>query len=343
MEYRDYYKILGVEKTASEKDIKKAYRRLARQYHPDVNPGDKKAEAKFKEINEAYEVLGDAEKRKQYDELGAYVNSSGGFNEDFLRQHGYGNQFNGGNIQFDFSGQGGNLGGFSDFFSMFFGGGRKSSSKSSGFESIFNTSQTSSRNFQTSQEISLELELEEAVKGTVRNLKIPTAVRCPGCNGAGTIRGQFICSQCGGNGVSEKYSVVEVKIPAGVRDGSKIRVQNHILKIKILPHKFYTVKGADLYCDIPVTPFEAALGAEIEVPTIKGTISVTLAPNSGRGQRLRIQGYGLPAQKGVAGDLYIKPVVMLPEKISSKEHKLYEELKKVSDGDLRKGLYTFPK
>ncbi len=352
MKYTDYYKTLGIDKKADEKDIKKAYRKLARQYHPDVNPGDKKAEEKFKEINEAYEVLGDKDKRKQYDELGSYVNSSGSFNDDFLKNYRGQNPYGGRNssFSFDIGGEGG-IKDFSDFFSTFFGGGANNSRSSKYGKSSININDLFSQGYGNAynppaakdQEVSLELTLEEAVKGSLRSLKLQEPQACSGCGGTGIIKNQYQCPQCQGSGRMLKNKDLEVKIPAGVRDGSKIRVGNYILVTKIVPHSFYTIKGGDLYCDIPILFTEAALGGEIDIPTIQGTLAVKVAPGTQTGKKLRLAGYGLPAIKGKAGDLYIKLVVVMPQQLSEKDKAALSELARNIQEDPRKGLYKFVK
>ena len=351
MDYKDYYKILGVDKTAAEKDIKQAYRKLARQYHPDVNPGDKKAEAKFKEINEAYEVLGDKDKRNQYDQLGTYVNSSGSIPEDFLRQFGKGqNPFGDTGFSFDFnssSGKGG-FGGFSDFFSTFFGGmgnqGRANRS-SVNLNDLFggqNYGYSSRPQAKPQQiEVQLEVTLEEAFSGTSRSIRMPSRQTCQTCMGTGAVQGRYRCNTCNGMGYINHTSTVDVKIPAGVKDGSKIRVENNILIIKILKHSFYEIKDSDLHCEIPISITEAVLGAEIDVPTLKGTLSAKISPMTQTGKKLRFTGYGLPALKGSAGDLYAKLVVVIPEKINTKEKQIFEELQKSLKDEPRKNIYKY--
>lgn len=356
MDYKDYYKILNVDKKAEEKEIKKAYRKLARQYHPDVNPGDKQAEEKFKEINEAYEVLSDKEKREQYDQLGPYF-KNGRFNQDFYsQQQARGeNPFPGG-FNFNFDGadfSGGQSGsGFSDFFSAFFGGGGRGSgagkSGRSGFQSNFNIEDLLGRNFGMPQsqpapqtkEAVLEITLEEAFSGGTRNIQLNTTQACPTCGGTG-MTGRTICGTCQGTGTVIRPKALEVKIPAGVKSGSKIRVEDYILIIRILPHKFFELKDRDLYCEIPITVTEAVLGAEIDIPTMKGTLSAKIPPETQTGKRLRFTGFGLPAlKKGEeAGNLYARLKVVIPEKINAKEKKLFEELKKLLKDNPRSNLY----
>ena len=342
MTNKDYYKILGVDKTASDKEIKQAYRKLARQYHPDVNPDDKSAEEKFKEINEAYEVLGDPEKRKKYDEFG---NLFGGANPSGFDFSGRGNPFsNMGNGGFSYTFNGGQGADFSDIFSSFFGNAQRGRGQRSGkmnFGNIGDLFGAGMRNAQqetSQQEYTLEMTLEEAVSGTQRTLQIPYSKPCEICSGSGWI-GHVVCNTCRGTGHVDKTSSIDVKIPAGVKNGSKIRVEDIILVVKILPHKYFEVNGADLTEKIPISITEAVLGAEIDVPTLKGKLSVKIPPMTQTGKKLRLAGYGIPSLKGNAGDLYIEIKVVAPEKVNSKEKALFEELSKIMKDNPRKDMY----
>lgn len=310
-EYKDYYKLLGVPKNASEKDIKLAYRKLARQYHPDVNPNDKSAESRFKEINEAYEVLSDKEKRSKYDLLGSDWNkyAGAGFN------HGgqsYGRAPGGyRTVNFDLNDLmgGGYEGGdesFSDFFNVFFGKGSKNRD-SDWFKSRFQ--QGADRELQDLN-YSIEIDLQDAFKGAVKKIRLQKEDGRP--------------------------MTIEVKIPKGVRDGSKIRLSGAggaraadiYLEMRIRKHNFFEVDGANLKCEVPVTPAEAALGAKISVPTFNGNVSITV-PKKSQDNTLRLRGMGLPQFKNEpAGDLYIKLKITIPDNISQKEISLYEELLK---------------
>ena len=341
MTNKDYYKILGVDKTASDKEIKQAYRKLARQYHPDVNPDDKSAEEKFKEINEAYEVLGDPDKRKKYDEFG---NLFGGANPSDFDFSGRGNPFSNMNGGFSYTFNGGQGADFSDIFSSFFGNAQRGRGQRSGkmnFGNIGDLFGARMRNAQqdtSQQEYTLELTLEEAVSGTQRTLQIPNSKICEICSGSGWI-GHTVCNTCRGTGHVDKTSSIDVKIPAGVKNGSKIRVEDIILVVKILPHKYFEVNGADLTEKIPISITEAVLGAEIDVPTLKGKLSVKIPPMTQTGKKLRLAGYGIPSLKGNAGDLYIEVKVVAPDKVSGKEKALFEELSKIMKDNPRKDIY----
>ncbi len=307
MEYKDYYKILGVERTADEKEIKKAYRRLARQYHPDMKPGDKAAEARFKEINEANEVLSDAEKRRKYDELGQNYQrwqqsggQPGGF--DWSQWTG-GGRTGGTRVEYgdvqdlsELFGQGG----FSDFFQAIFGGmaARQTGAGRAG------GSRAAARDIEQEVEISLE----EAFHGTQRLMELD------------------------GNRL-------EVKIPAGVKSGSKVRVAGEglpagrgnvrgdiYLLIKVLSHPTFERRGDDLYCDVPVEIFTALLGGEVRVPTLTGPVALRVPAGTQAGRTFRLTGQGMPKLRSdQRGDLYAKVRITLPEKLSEKEVQLVRE------------------
>ena len=233
----------------------------------------------------------------------------------------------------------GNPGNFSDIFSTFFGG--KSQKRGGGFGNfgdIFGANMRNAQQETKQEEYTLELTLEEAVSGTSRTLQVPSSKICDICSGSGWI-GHTVCNTCRGTGHVDKTSSIDVKIPAGVKNGSKIRVEDFILVVKILPRKYFEVNGADLTEKIPVSITEAILGAEIDVPTLKGKLSVKIPPMTQTGKKLRLAGYGIPSIKGNAGDLYIEIKVVVPEKISNKEKALFEELSKMMKDNPRKDMY----
>ncbi len=306
MDYKDYYEVLGIQKTASEKEIKQAFRKLARKYHPDVNPGDRGAENKFKEINEAHEVLSDPEKRRKYNQLGANWKRY----EPSPRPGG-GPGFSGFNVGFE--GPGG--GGFSDFFKTFFGAGMD-------VDDLFGRSGAGFRGAQSAAQpgrnvtADISITLEESHSGTVRRLSVERA------------------------GATD---VIEVRIPKGVKDGSKVRVagkgepggsgesRDLYLAIKMIPHAIYQRDGDDLSLDLPVTFAEAALGAEVEVPTLSGKARIKLPKGSQPGRRMRLKGKGMPKLKGRGhGDLFAKLVVVVPKELEKREKELVEELATLS-------------
>jgi curved DNA-binding protein len=309
MEYKDYYKILGVDKKASEKEIKKAYRKLARKHHPDVNPGDDSAEDRFKEINEAHEVLSDPDKRKKYDQLGAswrQYQHTGGQPGGFDWGQWY-TQPGGGRVHVeyaDLSDLFGGGGGFSDFFSAVFGGAGRGGST---------TGRTRGQPYATpgqDYEQEVEITLEEAFSGTTR--------------------------------VMEKDGRrLEVKIAAGVQTGSRVRMRGEgggshgggdkgdlYLRVKVLPHGTIERRGDDLYCDVPVDLYTAVLGGEVRVPTLKGGAMLRIPPETQGGKTFRLKGQGMPHLKDAQkhGDLYAKVSVQVPEKLSDKERQLFREL-----------------
>lgn len=333
MEYKDYYRVLGVSKTAGEKEIKQAYRKLARKYHPDVNPGDRGAESRFKEIGEAYEVLSDPDKRRKYDQLGANWQQY----ERFARERGggFGTGFPGfEGLRMEFGGRGAErFGGFSDFFKVFFGGGLDLDDSlgrggkgfgaggpgfgaSRGFAGASGFEPLSGKGGDLTAPI--EITMEEAYHGTRQRLSLQTTPQGP-------------------------PQQIEVKIPPGVREGSRVRVASKgepgrgggpsgdlYLEVKLLPHRLYRREGDDLYCEVPVSVTEAALGAEIEVPTLSGKARIKVPPGSQSGSSLRLRGKGLPHLKGGQhGDLLVKLKVVTPTDLSDRERKLLEELRSI--------------
>ncbi|WP_026369103.1 DnaJ C-terminal domain-containing protein [Kallotenue papyrolyticum] len=338
MEYKDYYKILGVKRDASADEIKKAYRRLARKYHPDINPGNKEAENKFKEINEAYEVLSDPEKRKKYDQFGSewsryqQAGATGGFDwSQYVNQPG--------GVRIDFGpGDFGGVSGFSDFFETLFGamGGRR-------------TTGYTGRGFSTrpqrgqDYEQTIDITLEEAYNGTQRQLRLQVPQVCPTCRGTG-VQGNNICSTCDGTGVSgEQTRTLTVKIPAGVATGGRVRVAGEggpginggpngdlYLIINVLPDPRYERDGLDLRQRVPVDVFTMMLGGEVRIPLLNGkTLTLRIPPGTQNGQTFRISGQGMPSPSNPRqrGDLYIIAEAQLPGKLSPRERELVEELR----------------
>lgn len=337
MEYKDYYKIMGVDRNASEKDIKLAYRRLAKKYHPDVNKTDKTAEEKFKEINEAYEVLSDKEKRARYDEFGAEWKDGG---SQGFRTHpgGYSTfHFDPGDLGSAFHGS--NTTGFSDFFNMLFGSGagRRTLWEDISTEDLLGEELAGSP---ADMEFPLELTLEEAYHGAAKMLELQKEEACSKCSGRGKL-GNALCSLCRGNGTVLKPRRIEVKIPRGVRDGSKIRIQGEgrtirrqkgdlYLNIKLRKHPIFEVKGGDLYSEVPVDLTDAVLGAEVKVPTMRGKATMKIPPETQNGKTFRLAGEGLPAfGKNPAGNLFAKIIVKMPTGLTSKEKKLFEKLAEI--------------
>lgn len=329
-DFKDYYDILGVSRSASAEDIKKAFRKLARKYHPDVNPGNQTAEAKFKEISEAYEVLSDADKRQKYDQFGRYWQQAGSTAGGYA---GSPSDFGG----FDFS----NYGSFDEFINELlgrFGTGFSSPGAGAGrtyaYRSAPGSRGTGPTGFGTSgfgydptgtsasydQEAKITLSLSEAFHGTRKRLRIG----------------------------SEE---VEVKIPAGAKAGSKIRLRNRAqtnpytgqrgdiyLIVELLPHNFFQLEGDSLVCEVPIAPDEAVLGGKLEVPTPDGRVTINLPAGVKSGQSLRLRGKGWPDRKGGRGDQLVKVVIAPPKQLSDEERQLYEQIQTKRTEDPRRDL-----
>jgi molecular chaperone DnaJ len=358
----DYYKTLGVKRTATQEEIRKAYRRLARKYHPDLNPSDKAAEEKFKELSEAYDVLSDQKKREIYDKYGTYSDNI----RDASRGPG------GPGVDFDWSvftggagaGSSGGGGGFRDIFSELFGGGARTTTQS-----------RPQPQRGADIEIPLALNFEEAINGLTTNINVRRSeicLRCQGageapagqllcvsCNGTGKIStgGGFLrfdqtcgdcngtgkrrppCQGCNGKGVLPKYETVKVRIPAGVDTGSRVRVNGKgeagmkgaqpgdlYIITNVSPHSIFTRKGDNVYCTIPITLPEAALGAKIEVPTVAGKAQLRIPPGTQSGQVFRLREKGAPSLRGsTRGDEYVEVKVVLPKIIDEDSKNLLRE------------------
>ncbi len=311
MEYKDYYKILGVDRSASQEDIKKAYRKLALKYHPDRNPDNSEAELKFKELNEAYEVLKDPEKRKKYDKLGSnwkqYQHAEGFDFEDFAKSSGFGGR----NAGFGFEGTFGDIFGerseFSDFFNYFFG---RASSRGTSRESSSSFFERGSKG--SDYEHDLRISLEEAYNGTTRIINI--------------------------NG--EK---LKIKIAPGTPEGKRLRMKGKggrasgkgesgdlILKVVYEPHRIFDCFGKDLHCTVPVDIFTAVAGGEATVPALKGSLSIKIPKNTGSGKVFRLKGMGMPGEKSgeKSGDLYVKIKLTVPRDISPDDMEVIKKLSK---------------
>lgn len=328
---KDFYEILGVPRTASEKEIKAAYRRLARRYHPDVNPGNAEAEARFKEINAAYEVLSDPEKRAKYDKYGDQWQYADQIEEMQRRQQASGARWFRADEAPEFEFQFGDLGGFADFGSI--------------FDTLFRRERGGRRppTPRRGQDVEtpVEVTLEEAFHGTTRTIQLDTTERCPACGGRGVER-DALCSQCGGAGVTRKTKRLEVKIPPGVRTGSRVRVAGEgqagvaggppgdlYLLVTVVPHSQFERRGDDLYTEVEVPYLEAILGGEVPVRTIDGRVMLKIPPLTQNGQQFRLAGKGMPVlgSPGRRGDLFAKVRVKLPDRLSSDERELLERLR----------------
>jgi molecular chaperone DnaJ len=370
---RDYYEVLGVEKSASDADIKSAFRKMAKKYHPDLNPGDKEAEAKFKEINEAYEVLSDSQKRAQYDQFGhaAFDPTMGG------GAGGYGGGFNG-------------FGGFDveDIFGSFFGGGARSQQRRNGPERGADL------------QYDLTITFEEAAFGCKKEFSIirnencqtcggtgakPGTERktCPRCDGTGQIRttqntfmGSFTsvspcpeckgegtivsdpCPACKGKGRANRSRNISVNIPAGIDNGQTISLRGEgepgrrggpsgdlYVNIRVKPHKLFVRKGSDLFCEMSVSFATAALGGEIMIPTLEGEIPYNLSAGTQPGDNLRLAGKGIPRlRQSSRGDLNVRVKIEVPRKLNERQRELLKEFeeaggRKVTGDGKRQGFF----
>ena len=368
---RDYYEVLGVKKGASDAEIKKAYRKLAKQYHPDMNPGDKSAEAKFKEVNEAYEVLSDSQKRAQYDQFGHAATDPGGF---------AGGGF-GGFGDFDFDG-------FSDIFETFFGGG--------GFSSRTTRNR---RGPQRGADLkhTLEVSFEEAAFGVkkkivVNRMDVCTTCRgsgskpghqpstCYQCNGTGQVQykqrtpfGQFVniktcdachgegkiitqpCESCSGKGRVRKHIKLEISVPAGIDDGQILPVRGQgepgvkggppgdlYLSIRVKPHPIFKRDGYDILCEIPITFVQAALGAEIEIPTLEGKEKIIIPEGTQTGTVFRFKGKGIPVLRGSGrGTQHVKVSVEVPKKLNEKQKEVLRQFAELTGDEVHEQSKSF--
>jgi len=365
---KDYYEILGVDKKATAAEIKKAYRKLARKFHPDLNPGDKTSEQKFKEIQEAYGILSDETKRKQYDQFGfaGDIPPGGG------PQHSYSSSFQG----FDFSDFGSSP--FRDFFANIFGGsGRQAEPRVTRGEDLH---------------YSMKVGFKDAIQGLQTRIQLTRMVSCSGCGGKGFVQtgGQGVCpackgtgqasmqrgamrfaaacQACGGSGVTpgqecsacrgmgqiQKTELLGVRIPAGVDTGSKVRIAGKgnagigggppgdlFITIEVDCHAFFKRQGSNIYAKVPITVPEATLGAKIEVPTLQGWATIKVPPGTKSGQKFRLRGKGapLPGKKAI-GDQFVEVSIVPPPFDNEKIRELMRELERIAHQNPREKLGT---
>jgi molecular chaperone DnaJ len=377
---QDYYELLGVPRKAPLKEIRQAYRKLARKYHPDLNPGDRSAEEKFKQVQEAYEVLSDSKKRQMYDQFGFYSDSGpgpqGAPGGGPAPGQGVNVDFGG----FDFGGAGGAS--FRDLFSQFFGGGRGGAGAGAGM----GLEQEPGSDL----EYRVEIGFWDAVRGAVKKMTISRLDVCETCHGSGAIgsdqtcpqckgsgqitqtsgnmRFQIPCPRCGGTGRLrtvcptcrgqgrvQRTETLDVRIPAGVNTGSRVRVPakgnagthgappgDLYIVFDVQPHPYFERRGDDIYTRVPITVSEAALGAKIEVPTIDGHAMLRIPPGSSSGRQLRLREKGVPLARkpGSRGDLYVELQVVVPEAVDEKVRNLLKELSQLAPEDPRRDLFA---
>jgi molecular chaperone DnaJ len=374
---QDYYEVLGVPRKASLKDIRTAFRKLARKYHPDLNPGDKAAEEKFKQIQEAYDVLSDSKKRQTYDQYGFYSENlpPGGYpGGPSAGDSGVNFDFGG----FDFGGGTGTAGGgssFRDLFSQFFGG---------------RSAHAGEPEHEPGGDLEYQIEIDfwDAVRGAVKKISITrmdacetchgtgavgSPQTCPTCHGTGSIQQaagkmrfnvpctrcggtgklRTACRTCGGEGRVRRTETIDVRIPAGVANGGRVRVPGKgnsgtmgappgdlYLRVVVRPHPFFERRGNDLYIQVPVTVAEATLGAKIEVPTMDGRALVRIPPGTNSGKTLRLREKGVPnVRDGARGDQYVEIQVVVPQPTDERVRTLMKDLERVAHEDPRKDLF----
>ena len=363
---KDYYRILGVERKATAAEIKRAYRKLARKFHPDLNPGDKTAEAKFKEIQEAHSVLSDPKKKSQYDQFGFVGNQP----PSDAGQRTYSSGFEG----FDFSDSGSSS--FADFFESLFGRGARAAQAGPergedlhytmkiGFEEAINGLQT---RIQLMRLVSCPAcqgsghvhssgkgrcpTCEGSGRAHLQRGSMKFATTCPACQGTGVSRGEH-CRDCRGQGVAQKTELINVKIPAGVDAGSRVRVPGKgnvgrnggppgdlYISIEVNPHPHFRREGANILLKVPITVPEATLGAQIEVPTLRGRTTIKIPPGTKSGQKFRLKEMGAPLAGGrTRGDEFVEVAIVPPAAHDQKVRELMKELAKLSTENPREKM-----
>jgi len=361
---KDYYAVLGLQKGATEKDVTRAYRKLAKQHHPDANPGNKEAEEKFKDISTAYDVLGDAAKRKEYDEVRDMVASGAGNPFAGGGPGGFGGP--GGGVRWE-TGDMGDIGGLGDLLGNIFGGRGRRTAQSRG----------AGPRRGSDLEAEVHLSFDDAVRGATIAVQLTGAApchtcggtgaapgtvpqTCPQCNGTGTLavdQGPFsfsqicprcsgsgrvvekACPTCGGSGSETRTRDVKVRIPVGVANGQRVRVKGKgttganggppgdlYVTVHVAPHPLFGRRGDDLLLRVPVKFSEAALGAEVKVPTLDGAVTVKIPPGTASGKTLRVRGRGMPKAGGGAGDLLVTVDVVVPQALSDEQRQAVEAL-----------------
>lgn len=365
VQIKDYYETLGVPRTASEKEIRSAYRKLARQHHPDLNPGDKDAEDRFKEINEAHEVLTDAEKRKLYDRFGEdwqrYRDAGFTGDEEFTAPGGSAragrgsatfdpNDFNrwytsqGSGGDYTFHSTDADDASHSDFFETLFGSRSSPFDRFGGFGSGFSSARTRAPRAQRGDdaEVPVEISFDEAFRGAKRQVQLQVSEPCPTCGGTGEVRGQ-ICPTCDGTGFVRRAKTLEVTIPAGISSGKRVRMAGQggpglnggpagdvNMIVTVRPDPRFERVGDNLRTDVDVPITTAVLGGEVEVSTPTGRVALKIPAETQSGRSFRLRGQGMPKLKGrqgERGDLMARARIVTPSNVSDRERELYEELR----------------
>jgi len=334
----DYYETLGVSRSADKAEIKKAYRKLARRYHPDVNPDDAEAEKRFKEIQEAYAVLSDSEKRQQYDTFGRVDGIPDVGFDPFRRSRGRATWQDLGGFKVDVGDIGG-VGDLGDLFSEFFGGRREARRRPQAKKGA-------------DHEVAIEVEFEEAVRGTSVNLPVQRQLRCTACDGAGATGKRGSCGTCHGSGVVVSTERLRVKIPEGIRDGNRVRVAGKgaegthggrpgdlFARVRVRPHAFFKREGDDILTTVPITFSEAYRGAEIEIGTIHGPVRAKVPPGTNSGRVFRLRGKGVRNMKTRAhGDHLYTVEIVVPRVVSPAGQETARRVSELYQGNPREAL-----
>ena len=330
---KDYWAILGLKKGATEKEIRSAYKRLAKKHHPDVNPGDKQAEERFKEISEAYEVLSDPAKRKQWERGEVDFDS-------FFRQRARTGGGEGDVFSFGFGS------GVQEILNELFGGGAHAPGGRRGFGGAdwVPTTQGSDLEFEAS------ISFMEAAKGTVLEVPLARLAPCSDCKGTGQRAGRP-CPRCAGSGRIRSNEMLKVRIPAGVRDGARVRAAGKgeagsgggesgdlYVRLRVREHPYFRREGNDILLDLPLTVSEASLGTRLEVPTMDGRVSLTIPAGSSSGRRLRLRGKGITTPRSEPGDQFVILQIVTPDSLDEKSRALLQEFDRLNPLDPRADL-----